>query len=122
MDGRSLYTPLFSGVFWDVQDTFMEDIARIEVIRGPGATLWGANAVNGVINVITKGAEQTQGLLITGGDGNEERGFGGIRYGGRLGPNAFYRVYGKYFDRDDSVLPDGSDAGDRFRMGQGGFR
>src|SRR6266481_3518421 len=73
IDGRSVYTPLFSGVFWDVQDAFMEDIARIEVIRGPGATVWGANAVNGVINVITKDAEDTQGLVVTGGGGNEEQ-------------------------------------------------
>jgi iron complex outermembrane receptor protein len=122
MDGRSVYTPLYAGVFWDAQDTLMEDIARIEVIRGPGATVWGANAVNGVINVINKSAEETQGLLTTGGGGTEERGFGGVRYGGRLGPNAYFRVYGKYFDRDDSVLPNGTDAHDRFRMGQGGFR
>lgn len=122
IDGRSVYTPLFSGVFWDAQDTLIEDIDRIEVIRGPGATVWGANAVNGVINIITKRAEDTQGLLLTGGAGNEERGFGGARYGGRLGSNAFYRVYGKFFDRDDAVLPDGSDAEDPFEMGQGGFR
>jgi iron complex outermembrane receptor protein len=122
MDGRSLYTPLYSGVFWDAQDTLMEDISQIEVIRGPGATVWGANAVNGVINIITKSAEQTQGLLVTGGGGNEERGFTGVRYGGQLGPNAYFRVYGKYFDRDDSVLPNGQSAGDRFQMGQGGFR
>ncbi|MCI4348029.1 MAG: TonB-dependent receptor [Thermoplasmata archaeon] len=122
MDGRSLYTPLYSGVFWDVQDTLMEDIAQIEVIRGPGATVWGANAVNGVVNIITKSAEQTQGLLVTGGGGNEERGFTGVRYGGQLGPNAYFRVYGKYFDRDGSVRPNGQNADDRFRMGQGGFR
>ena len=122
MDGRSLYTPLYSGVFWDAQDTLMEDIAQIEVIRGPGATVWGANAVNGVINIISKSAEQTQGLLVTGGGGNEERGFTSVRYGGQLGPNAYFRVYGKYFDRDDSVLPNGQSAGDRFQMGQGGFR
>ncbi|HKQ37682.1 MAG TPA: TonB-dependent receptor plug domain-containing protein, partial [Verrucomicrobiae bacterium] len=75
IDGRSVYTPLFSGVFWDVQDTMLEDIDRIEVIRGPGATLWGANAVNGVINVMTRDAKQTQGTLITGGGGTEERAF-----------------------------------------------
>src|SRR6059036_1489132 len=80
-DGRSIYTPLFSGVFWDVQGTMLEDLERIEVIRGPGATLWGANAVNGVINIITRSARDTQGLLITGGGGTEERVFGGSRFG-----------------------------------------
>jgi iron complex outermembrane receptor protein len=100
----------------------MEDISRIEVIRGPGATVWGANAVNGVINILSKSAEETQGLLVTVGGGNEERGFGGIRYGGTLASNVFFRVYGKYFDRDDSELPSGKDAQDGFQMGQGGFR
>src|SRR5919106_419396 len=76
IDGRSVYTPLFAGVFWDVQDTLLEDLDRIEVIRGPGGTLWGANAVNGVINIITKHAKETQGWLATGGGGTEERGFG----------------------------------------------
>lgn len=122
IDGRSVYTPLYSGVFWDAQDTFMDDIARVEVIRGPGATVWGANAVNGVINVISKSAEETQGLLATGGAGTEERGFGGVRYGGRAGSNAFFRVYGKYFKRDDSVRPSGVDSEDEFQMAQGGFR
>lgn len=122
MDGRSVYTPLYSGVFWDAQDVFMQDIERIEVIRGPGATVWGANAVNGVINIISKSAEETQGLLVTGGGGNEEQGFGGVRYGGQLGSNAFFRVYGQYSNRDESVFANGNDAGDRFQMGQGGFR
>jgi iron complex outermembrane receptor protein len=121
-DGRSIYTPLFSGVFWQVQDTLMEDIDRIEVIRGPGASLWGANAVNGVINIITKSAKDTQGILITGGGGTEEPGFGGIRYGGKLAEDVYFRVYGKYFYRDDSVRPDGSDARDAWQKGQGGFR
>jgi iron complex outermembrane receptor protein len=125
IDGRSVYTPLFSGVFWDVQDTLLEDVDRIEVIRGPGATLWGANAVNGVINIITKTAADTQGGLVTAGAGGEERGFGGVRWGGSFGSGekpGHYRVYGKYFDRDSMVLADGSDARDDMRMGQGGFR
>jgi iron complex outermembrane receptor protein len=122
MDGRSVYTPLFSGVFWDVQDTLLEDIDRIEVVRGPGATLWGANAVNGVINIITKSAKNTQGTLISAGGGTEERAFGGFRYGGKISDEVFYRVYGKFFDRDDSVLIDGGDGNDAWQMGRGGFR
>jgi iron complex outermembrane receptor protein len=122
IDGRTVYTPLFAGVFWDVQDTLLEDIDRIEVVSGPGATLWGANAVNGVINIITKNAKNTQGPLLLGGGGTELNGFGGMRYGGALGPNLQYRVYGKYFDRDSTVLPDGRDASDDWHMGQGGFR
>ena len=121
-DGRSIYTPLFSGVFWDVQDTLLEDIDRIEVIRGPGAALWGANAVNGVINIITKKASDTQGLLISGGAGSEERGFGGLRYGGKFSENLYFRVYGKYFDRDDSVFANGATALDAWHMGREGFR
>jgi iron complex outermembrane receptor protein len=122
VDGRTVYTPLFSGVFWDVQDTLLEDIDRIEVISGPGATLWGANAVNGVINVITRSSKDTQGLLLSGGGGTELRGFGGARYGGTLSSNLHYRVYGKYFDRDSTVLPNGQDATNDWRVGQGGFR
>lgn len=122
MDGRSVYTPLFSGVFWEVQDTLMEDVERIEVIRGPGATLWGANAVNGVVNIITKSAKETQGGLVSGGGGTEELGFGAVRYGGALGANAHYRVYGKVFSRDTSVQANGQDAFDSWQREQGGFR
>lgn len=98
IDGRSVYTPLFSGVFWDVQDVMLEDIDRIEVVRGPGGTLWGANAVNGVINIITKPAAETQGALVSVGSGSIERYFSQARYGGTLGENAHFRVYAKYFD------------------------
>jgi iron complex outermembrane receptor protein len=121
VDGRSVYTPLFAGVYWDVQDMMLEDLDRIEVIRGPGATLWGANAVNGVINITSKSAQDTQGLLVTGGAGSEELGFG-VRYGGKVGEHGAYRVYGKWFDRDDSVLPNGMEANDEWRMQRGGFR
>ena len=121
-DGRSLYTPLFSGVFWDVQGTLMENIDHIEVVRGPGATLWGANAVNGVINIITKSAEETQGLLVTGGGGNQDRGFGGVRYGGVINSNVFYRVYATYENHDTSVMPDGNAADNSWQLARGGFR
>jgi iron complex outermembrane recepter protein len=121
IDGRTVYTPLFSGVFWDVQDTVLEDIDHIEIIRGPGSTLWGANAVNGVINIVTKTAAQTQGALLSGGGGVGERGFGTVRYGGRITDEAHYRVFVKYFDRDDTMtqpdLPDGN-----WEMLRGGFR
>lgn len=122
MDGRSLYTPLYSGVFWDAQDAFLEDIEQIEVIRGPGATIWGANAVNGVINIISKSAAATQGFLVTGGAGDTERGFGGVRYGGTVGSRGFFRIYAKAYDRGPSLLPNGQEAGDASRMHQGGFR
>src|SRR3954466_5151858 len=121
IDGRSVYTPLFAGVYWDVQDLMLEDISRIEVIRGPGATLWGANAVNGVINITSKSAKDTQGLLLTGGGGTEEVGFG-ARYGAPLHENGYLRVYGKWFNRDESVLPGGDEANDAWTMYRGGFR
>jgi iron complex outermembrane receptor protein len=122
IDGRTVYSPLFSGVFWDAQDTLLEDVARIEVISGPGATVWGANAVNGVINIITKSANETQGVMATAGGGSEERVLAGVRYGGKAGNSLFYRVYGKYFDRDDSVFADGSGGDDAWRSGQAGMR
>jgi iron complex outermembrane receptor protein len=122
MDGRSLYTPLFSGVFWDKQLTFLPDIEQIEIIRGPGATLWGANAVNGVINIRTKTAEETQGTLVYGGAGNVETGFGGVRYGGSIGKDTFYRVYVMHQSRDSLTLEGGGDAQDDTQITQGGFR
>jgi iron complex outermembrane receptor protein len=84
--------------------------------------LWGANAVNGVVNIITKSAKDTQGLLVLGGGGTELRGFGGVRYGGTLSSNVYYRVYGKFFDRDSAVVPSGRDATNDWHQGQGGFR
>ena len=122
IDGRSVYTPSFSGVHWEVQDTLMEDVDRIEVIRGPGATLWGANAVNGVINIITKHAADTQGGLIAIGAGTEERGFGDVRYGTDMGETTFRRFYAKGFKQDESVHTRGDDAGDDWDMLHGGFR
>jgi iron complex outermembrane recepter protein len=122
IDGRTVYTPLFAGVFWDVQDLMIEDIERIEVIRGPGASLWGANAVNGVINIITKKAQDTQGTLATASAGTQERGSGAVRYGGKIGDHTWFRVYGKYFNRDDSAMPDGGERHDGWWMNRGGFR
>src|SRR6202040_2579554 len=93
VDGRAVYTPLFGGVYWDTVDVPLEDIDRIEVIRGPGGTVWGANAVNGVINIITKSAADTQGGLVTGGAGSEAQGFGTVQYGGKINENNKYRVF-----------------------------
>ncbi|MGA1875995.1 MAG: TonB-dependent receptor plug domain-containing protein, partial [bacterium] len=122
MDGRSLYTPLFSGVYWNVQDISLEDIERIEVIRGPGATLWGANAVNGVINIITRKAKDTQGGLVTSGLGNELKRFSTFRYGGRWGDNAFGRVYLQYSERDSLSYTSGDEGNDQWDSLRGGFR
>jgi iron complex outermembrane receptor protein len=124
IDGRSVYTPLYSGVFWDVQNLFLPDIERLEVVSGPGGTLWGANAVNGVINVIPRrsGDPASQGWNAYGGAGTTDRVFGGVRYGGHLGERATYRVYGMYFDKDNSMRSSGLDGSDAWRVGQGGFR
>jgi iron complex outermembrane receptor protein len=121
IDGRSVYTPLFSGVFWDVQDVMMEDIERIEVISGPGGTLWGVNAVNGVINVITRSAKDTQGGLVAAGAGNHENDVA-FRYGGTLGADGSFRVYGKYFDRNHTSLESGGAVNDAMHKNQIGFR
>jgi iron complex outermembrane receptor protein len=122
IDGRTVYTPLFSGVRWDVQDYLMEDVERIEVISGPGGSVWGANAVNGVINITTKSARETQGWYAEGGGGNQLRDFEAARYGGTLAPNVFFRVYGKHFERDSEILVSGLDAKDGTSFVQGGFR
>ena len=120
IDGRTVYTPLFSGVFWEAQDVLLEDVERIEVISGPGGTLWGANAVNGVINVITKSARDTQGAMAWLGTGNRETS-GSARFGGEI-LGGYYRVYAKSADRSNSERADGSDVRDSSQMTQAGFR
>jgi iron complex outermembrane receptor protein len=122
VDGRSSYSEVFSGTLWNTLDMVLEDIERIEVIRGPGATMWGANAVNGVINIITKQAKDTQGTLVSAGGGNSERAFGEARYGGAAGSQGYYRVYGKSFDRGPSAASDGSGDDGNWSGFQGGFR
>ncbi len=122
IDGRSVYTPLHAGVYWDVQDLLLEDVERIEVISGSGATLWGANAVNGIISITTKRAQDTHGFLIETGGGSQPRSFLNVRYGGQFGSTGHYRIFGKAFGRDRSVLSNGRAADNRWHMGQGGFR
>jgi iron complex outermembrane recepter protein len=122
VDGRPVYTETFGGVFWDVLDLPLEDIERIEVIRGPGGSIWGANAVNGVINVITKKASETLGGLVVAGGGNTDQGFGTTQYGGRVGERTDYRVYTKYFNQDHLPNAAGEDGGDGWHLFQGGFR
>ena len=122
LDGRSVYTPLTSTVFWDVFDTNLEDIARIEVIRGPGATVWGANAVNGVINIITRPSADSDGTSLFAGGGNEEKAFGGLRSGGRISDNATGRAYARARERDSTVRADGTEATDGQRHVQAGGR
>jgi iron complex outermembrane recepter protein len=121
IDGRSVYTPLFAGVYWQVQDTLLEDIERIEVIRGPGGTIWGANAVNAVINIITKKAQETHGTLVSTGGGNIDQGFVNFRYGTGNDKGFNYRIYGKAFTRGPEFHPDYKQFDD-WRMGQTGFR
>ncbi|MEO9383711.1 TonB-dependent receptor plug domain-containing protein [Chromobacterium phragmitis] len=121
IDGRVVYTPLYSGVFWDAQDMPLDDVERIEVISGPASTLWGGNAVNGAINVITKKAGDTQGGLASLDAGNRERG-GGVRYGAKLGEDSAFRVYAKTQDFPHTDLVNGQSAQDAWRRDQAGFR
>jgi iron complex outermembrane receptor protein len=121
IDGRTEYSPLFSGTFWNMVDYVLEDIERIEVIRGPGATLWGANAVNGVINIITRHSRDTQGTFVSLGSGNEDPALAEVRYGSAA-RGTTYRVYGKYAARNEQVFSSGEPAGNARRRGQIGFR
>ncbi len=122
IDGRSVYNPVFSGVYWDQQDVPLEDIERIEVIRGPGGTVWGANAVNGVINIITRSSQDTQGGLITVGTGSEESAGGLVQYGGKAGKKGYYRVFGRYFKVESSTAADGGDGADGWHGAHAGLR
>ena len=121
IDGRIEYSPLFSGAFWNMLDYTLEDIDRIEVIRGPGATLWGANAVNGVVNIVTRHSRDTQGTLLAFGTGNEDPALADFRYGGTVA-GATYRAYGKFARRSPQVFDDGVSSDDGRRRGQVGFR
>jgi len=122
IDGRTVYTPLFAGVYWDTQDVPLEDIERIEVIRGPGATVWGANAVNGVINIITKAAADTPGGLVVAGAGTQELASGTGQYGGQIGNDVRYRVFTRYFDHNHYPDLIGEDGEDGWHLLHGGFR
>lgn len=122
IDGRSVYSPLFSGVYWDAQDVLLENVQRIEIVRGSAAALWGSNAVNGVINIITYSAKDTQGIEATAGYGTEEKGFGSLRFGGALGENTHYRIHGKHYNRDDGGTFDQQPANDHSSMTSGGIR
>ncbi len=122
VNGRSIYTPLFSGVFWDSQRLPLEDLERIEVIRGPGASVWGANAVNGVINIITKDARDTVGSLVSLGGGNLDPFVGEVRQGWQLNEHSWLRVYGRFESRAKSELSNGAGYGDDGEIGVGGLR
>src|SRR5665213_85471 len=122
MDGRTVYSPLYAGVLWNVQDYLLNDIDRIEVISGPGGTLWGANAMNGVINITTKSAKDTQGLYLEEAVGDQLQDQTAARYGGVLAPNVYYRVYGESTQNGSNVFSNGASAGDSLRMNRTGFR
>ncbi|ELR71123.1 TonB-dependent receptor, plug [Fulvivirga imtechensis AK7] len=122
LDGRTIYTPLFAGVFWDIQNVVLEDVDKIEVISGPGGTLWGANAVNGVINIVRKSATDTQGFYVSGSAGTLLNHQIDVRYGGKLGEKMHYRVYGQRMDYNHTYNNDDEDATDSWRMNQAGFR
>jgi iron complex outermembrane recepter protein len=122
VDGRTIYSPSFGGVFWSDQDLMLENLDRIEVIRGPGATMWGANAFNGVINIISKAAKDTQGLLLSTSYGTLEEPVTNLRYGGQINEHLHYRVYGRYLNHDELENAAGLGLDDDWRSGSGGFR
>jgi iron complex outermembrane receptor protein len=122
IDGRSIYTTRYGGVDWDSNNVLLEDIERIEVIRGPGAALWGTNAVNGVINITTRRSQDTLGGLLTTSIGTQERVHGSFRYGGAFGPNAAYRFFGQFFSRDGAPQASGRPGESRWQVLNGGFR
>ncbi|HYG02703.1 MAG TPA: TonB-dependent receptor [Chryseosolibacter sp.] len=122
IDGRTVYTPLFGGVLWEFQNVLLEDVDRIEVISGPGGTLWGVNAVNGVINIITKSAKDTHGLFVTGAFGTYNQDLIAARYGSSISEKLHYRAYAQRLTRKSFTLADGTDAGDAWGFIEAGFR
>src|SRR5271154_4429147 len=122
MDGRNVYTPSFGGVFWEALDLPLENIERIEVIRGPGGSIWGENAVNGVVNIIQKKASETTGAMVVAGGGDSEQGFGTTQYGGHAGQYVDYRIYSKYFNESELKDGNGDPGGDGYHVLRGGFR
>jgi iron complex outermembrane receptor protein len=122
LDGRAVYTTTTGGVFWDVLNLPLEDIERIEIIRGPGGSVWGANAVDGVINIITRKSDETLGGLVTAGGGNLDQGFGTVQYGGTLGKKTDYRIYTKYQNEDHTLDAAGQEGGDGWHLLNAGFR
>lgn len=122
VDGRSVYTPLWSGVYWEQHAWLDQDLGRIEAINGPAGSVWGANAMNGVVNILSRSARDTQGTALTVGTGTEDKAFGSFRYGGSAGKNAWYRAYVDYSRYDDTELGNGQPTDDAWDMGRIGFR
>ncbi|MEP7320580.1 MAG: response regulator [Saprospiraceae bacterium] len=122
IDGRTVYTPLFGGVFWDVQNVLQEDLKQIEVISGPGGSIWGANAVNGIVNITSKSAEETQGLYVSSAIGSQLKQASAARYGGHIDSTLFYRIYAQRFDFNGIQLMNNSNVNNEWNNTMGGFR
>lgn len=122
VDGRTIYTPLYGGVLWEQQNVLLEDIDRIEVVSGPGGTLWGPNAVNGIINIITKSSKETQGLYASVAAGTFVKDMAALRYGGKMNDKVYYKIYGQHFDRNATELSNGAKNTDAWNMSDGGFK